>query len=137
MQYALHRERLYARLAAALGLLGLLLAATGLFGVISYLVRRRTNEIGIRVALGAQQRQVLMPFVRTGLLLGLVGVAVGSVASLLAARLLSDFLYGVSPTDPLSFVGAGLVVLATATAASLLPARAAARIDPLRALRHE
>ena len=137
MRYALYYEHTYARLASTLGVLGLFLAATGLFGVISHLVRRRTNEIGVRLALGAQPGQVVMSFVRTGLALGAGGVVLGSCASLVLAGLLSEFLRGVGPRDPLSFIGAAVVVVATIAGASFVPARAAARIDPVRALRHE
>ena len=137
VRLSLYNELVYARLASALGAIGLLLAATGLFGVISYLVRTRTKEIGVRLALGAEPVRILTSFVRTGLALGAAGVAVGSSASLVLADLLSELLYGVSPRDPLSFLGAaGLMLLVTAVAA-LLPSRAALRVDPMQALRHD
>lgn len=137
LRLALYDELLYARLASTLGLLGLFLAATGLYGLISYLVRRRTNEIGLRLALGAPPRQVLSSFVRTGLVFGAAGIAVGSSASLAAADLLSGVLQGVSPRDPLSFLGAAGLVLIVTACASYLPARAVLRVDPMQALRHE
>lgn len=136
MRLALYNELLYARLASTLGLLGLFLAAIGLFGVISYLVQRRTNEIGLRLALGAPHRQVLLSFVRTGLFVGAAGVAVGSSGALVLAGLLSEFLHGVSARDPLSFLGAAGLVLFVTACASYLPARAALRVDPMDALRH-
>jgi len=137
MRYALYTERTYAGLASALGTLGLFLAGTGLFGVISYLIGLRTNEIGIRIALGAQSADVLRTFVGRGLWLSSVGVAVGLCACLALTRLLSGFLYGVSPRDPMSFLGAALVVMLTAAFASYLPARRAAAINPVSALRQE
>jgi predicted permease len=137
MHFALYDEHMYARLASTLGLLGLCLAATGLFGVISYLVRQRRHEIGIRLALGAQSRDVLMNFVKRGLTLSAVGIALGSSVSLFAADLLAPFLQGVSPRDPLSFLAAAGVVSLTAVLASYLPARRAAQVDPMEALRYE
>lgn len=137
MYYALYTEHMYARLASTLGLLGLCLAATGLFGVISYLVRQRTNEIGIRMALGARSGDVLLSFVKRGLALSFVGIAVGSSGSLLAAGLLAPFLRGVSPRDPLSFLAAAGVVSLTAARASYLPARRATKVNPMQALRYE
>ena len=137
MHYALYNEHMYARLASTLGLLGLCLAATGLFGVISYLVRQKTNEIGIRMALGAQSRDVLLSFVKRGLALSFVGIAVGASGSLFAAGLLSPFLRDVSPRDPLSFLAAAGIVSLTAALASYLPARRAAKVDPMQALRYQ
>lgn len=114
-----------------------MLACVGLYGVLSYAVVRRTNEIGIRVALGAQRRKVEWLILREALALALIGVGVGLVAAILATRVTSQLLFGLKPTDPLSFVAATLVLLAVATVAGYVPARRAARIDPLIALRRE
>ncbi|HEX5435936.1 MAG TPA: FtsX-like permease family protein, partial [Gemmatimonadaceae bacterium] len=117
--------------------LALVLAAVGLFGVLSYAVARRTREIGIRVALGAQSGDVRTLVVRQGMLPALVGLGLGIVAALFATRVLASLLYGVAPRDTAAFVAAGLVLLATALVACYLPARRATRVDPLTALRSE
>lgn len=129
--------RLGAMLVGAFGLLALLLATIGLYGVVSYSVSRRTREVGIRMAIGATRWQVLRLILSQGLRLALVGIALGAVAAAAVGRLLESMLYGVSSVDALAFgAAAGLLVL-VAVAANLLPARAAVRIDPLRALRTE
>jgi predicted permease len=131
------QERLLARLSLAFGTVGLLLAAIGLYGVLSYGVSRRTNEIGIRKALGAQHRTVIALVLReTGALL-VVGVVVGSILSALSIRLIASRLYGLAPTDPVSLGVAAILLTAVALAATALPAWRASRIDPLVALRHE
>lgn len=119
------------------GSIALLLAAVGLFGVISYLMSRRTREIGIRMALGAQRGDVLREVLSHGMKLGGIGLGVGLILSGIAARLLSGFLFGVAPFDPLTFVAACGLVMAASLAASYLPARRATRVDPLVALRYE
>jgi predicted permease len=134
---SLTQQKLVARLASFFGLLALLLACVGLYGILSYSVARRTNEIGIRLALGAQRRNVLWLVLREALVLVIVGVGIGLMASLAATRAAETLLYSLKPHDPLTIGLAVLVMLTVAAVAGYLPARRAARIDPLAALRHE
>lgn len=134
---SLVQQKLIARLAAFFGLLALLLACVGLYGVLSYAVERRTNEIGIRMALGAPARAVSWLVLREALALVLGGVFIGVLASLFLTRLAESLLFGLKPTDPLTLTVAPLLLLAVAILASYLPARRAARVDPLLALRVE
>ena len=128
-----------ARMGAALlglfGALALILASIGIYGVLAYSVAQRTSEIGLRMALGAQPRQVLGLVLKQGMLLALIGAAVGVLAALPVARLASGLLYGVSATDPLTYGGITLLLMGVALLACYLPARRATRIDPLVALR--
>jgi putative ABC transport system permease protein len=117
--------------------LGLLLAAIGLFGVLSYTVARRTSEIGLRMALGAQRANVVGAVVRSALLTAVVGLALGLAGSLALARLLASSLFGVQPTDPATLGTVSAVVLVVALLASYVPARRAACVDPVSALRTE
>jgi ABC-type antimicrobial peptide transport system permease subunit len=137
MRDSISQERLVARLATGFGVLALLLASIGLYGVLTYAVTRRTNEIGLRVALGAQQQDVVRMVLKDALKLVLVGALVGTPLALAATRLLRNQLHDVEPTDPLALGVALLVLTASAVAAALLPARRAARLDPLTALRAE
>jgi putative ABC transport system permease protein len=118
-------------------LTALLLAALGIYGTISYLVNERTHEIGIRLALGATRTTILGMILRQGLELAIAGAAAGLVVALIVSHLMAGLLFGVSPTDPLTFIGVTLVLTAAALAASYIPAMRAMRVDPLRALRHE
>jgi len=121
----------------AFGALALTLAAVGTYGVIAYSVSQRTKEIGIRIALGASRHDVLRMVVGGGLRLAVTGVLVGVALSLAAGRLISTLLFGVRPTDPLTFSAVAATLLATAVFAAWIPARRATRVDPMVALRHE
>jgi putative ABC transport system permease protein len=137
MQQAFWEDQMAAGFVGALGLLGIFLGAIGLYGVVAFTVNRRSREIGIRMALGAERRDVLQMVLGQGLTLALIGTGIGLVLSLAAMRLLSTMLYGVRPTDPLTFAGSSALVILVALAASWLPARRAASIDPMRSLRTE
>jgi len=124
-------------LLSSLAALAIGIASMGLYGVVAYAVSRRTREIGIRMALGATSREVLTMVVRDGLTLAIAGVVFGVAGAYFLARLLTRLLYGITPTDPASFLFASLGLLALTLVASYLPARKAARIEPVRALRTE
>jgi predicted permease len=129
--------RIGAALLGAFGTLALLLAAVGLYGVIAYSVSRRTREMGVRTALGAQQSDLVRLVLGHGARLALVGVALGALLAALVGRVFSALLYGVSPLDPLAYGLAAAILIAVSVAANLVPALAAARVDPMRALRSE
>jgi putative ABC transport system permease protein len=131
------QQALYGKMFGAFATIALVLAAVGVYGVISYAVSQRTQEIGVRVALGAQRTDVLRLVVGHGALLGGIGVAIGLVGALAVTRFLRTLLFGVSPFDPASFVGVSLVLTAIALLASYIPARRAAKVDPVEALRYE
>lgn len=122
---------------ALFALTALLLAGLGIYGVISYMVGERTHEIGIRIALGAERSNILRMVLRQGLGLAIAGAAVGLIGALIVSHLMAGLLYGVRPTDPLTFGGVALLLMGVALAACYLPARRALRVDPLIALRHE
>jgi putative ABC transport system permease protein len=124
-------------LVGAFALSAVLLAAVGLYGLISYSVSQRTREIGIRVALGARPAQVMTPVIREGMTLALVGVSLGLVGALAATKLISSYLFGIGRTDPLTFSGVAVLLLLVALLASYIPSRRALRVDPLTALRAE
>lgn len=134
---SLQNVRLMATLATLLGGLAALLAGIGLYGILAYSVGRRIPEIGIRMALGAEQWSVRWMVMKSALLLALAGVAIGLVAALAGTRVVQSLLFGLSPTDPLTFVLAALLMLSVALAAAYLPARRASRVDPVVALRAE
>jgi putative ABC transport system permease protein len=134
---SLSQSRFSTMLLTTFGAIALLLAAIGVYGIISYGVTQRTQEIGIRLALGAQGNQVLGMMVRHGAALAAVGLGVGLVAALALTRLLSTLLFQVSPTDPPTFASGAIILSGVALLAVLLPARRAARVDPLVALRYE
>jgi len=127
--------RFQSTLLAALGAAGLLLAVVGIYGVIALLVVQRTQEFGLRMALGAQRSQVLRMVVRQGVVLALVGIAVGAVAALGATRVLSEMLFGIGPHDPVTFLGVAILLGVSAVVASVVPALRATRVDPLVAMR--
>jgi putative ABC transport system permease protein len=137
VEQSLLQERLLATLASLFGLLALLLACIGLYGVISYNVARRTREIGIRMALGARAGDVSKLVVRQGLALALVGMAIGLAIALAATRFLESLLYDVSATDPLTFIVGGAFLVFVALLACWIPARRATKVDPMVALKYE
>jgi len=118
-------------------LTALLLAGLGIYGVISYIVTARTHEIGIRIALGAERNSILQMVLRQGLALAIAGATVGLVDALIVSHLMAGLLYGVRPTDPLTFTGVTILLIGVALLACYLPARRTLRVDPLIALRHE
>jgi predicted permease len=134
---SLLRERLMATLSGAFGLLAGLLATLGLYGVISYMVARRRNEIGVRIALGADRRRVIRLVLREAGLLLAAGLTAGAVLALWAGRAAAALLYGLKPHDPATLAGAVALLTLVALAASYGPARRAAAVDPMEALREE
>ena len=130
-------RRFSALLMVIFGFVALVLASIGLYGMMSYSVSQRTAEIGIRVALGAQRRDVLTMVIKQAIGLALLGVVAGLVTALALARLLRNLLFGVGAADPLTFGVVAFVLLAVAFLASFVPARRAAKVDPMIALRYE
>jgi predicted permease len=131
------RDRLTARLSTFFGVLALLLACIGLYGVLSYTVSQRTSELGIRMALGAQRGNVLWIILREALTVTIIGAAAGLAISLFATKIIASMLFGLSPLDPITLFGAAAILLAVATLAATLPAWRASRTDPMTALRYE
>jgi putative ABC transport system permease protein len=134
---SLLQEQLLARLASVFGGLALILATVGLYGVVSYSVSRRRSEIGVRMALGSSQGRVVWLILRETAGLLCVAIPLGLAAALVCARFVRSMLFGLTPTDPTTFAGVSFLLLAVAGVAAYLPARRAARIDPLSALRNE
>ena len=134
---SLVEDRLVASFSTLFGLLALALASVGLYGVMAHAVSRRTNEIGVRMALGAQPGQILEMVMRETLLLVVVGVAAGVPIALGASRFIRSELYGLSPNDPFTILITTLVMLGVASLAGYLPARRATKVDPIVALRYE
>ena len=131
------QERMIARLASLFGLLALLLACVGLYGLLSYEVTRRTREIGIRIALGAERRKVIALIIMRGISLTVLGVVAGAAAGLVVTRVLSSLLYDVKPNDWPTYLFVALLLIGVALMASYIPARRAAKVDPMVALRYE
>jgi ABC-type antimicrobial peptide transport system permease subunit len=136
-QISMFIPKMASTLLALFGALALILSVVGLYGVIAYNATQRTREIGVRVALGAERRDVAWLILRQGLWLTAIGLAVGLLLALGAGRLLAKQLVGISPTDPVSFAGTAILLLVVAAAASALPAHRAASLDPLAALRRD
>jgi len=131
------QERFFARLSGSFGLFALLLAAIGLYGVVAYGAARRTNEIGVRLALGAQRRDVTRLVMRESLVLVTLGIGIGLAIALAMTRLISNLLFGLTANDPLTMALATALLVAVAALAGYLPACRAAKVDPMEALRHE
>ena len=130
-------ERILATLGGFFGGLGLIIAAIGLFGVLAFQVARRTNELAVRMALGASRQSVLGLVLRYVVVIVLAGVSIGTVAALMLTGLARRMLFGLTPTDASTFVIAATILGFTAALAGFLPAQRASRVDPLVALRHE
>ena len=133
----INQEITFARLCTAFALLALVIACVGLYGTMSYNVARRTGEIGIRMALGAQRGRVVWMVLREVVLLAAVGLAISVPAALAASKLVESFLFEMKPNDPLALTGSVVTLVSAAILAGYLPARNASRIDPMIALRHE
>ncbi|HEU5453453.1 MAG TPA: ABC transporter permease [Terriglobales bacterium] len=131
------QERIFGELTACFGVLALTLACIGIYGILAYSVARRTNEIGIRIALGARARQVLGMVLGEASWMALVGVAAGAAGALALSRFVGSLLYGIRAADPATFLAAAVLLFAVAVLAGWLPARRASRIQPLQALRHD
>jgi ABC-type antimicrobial peptide transport system permease subunit len=136
VDHAVSPRRFFVILVSAFALLGLVLAALGIYGVISYSVTQRTQEIGVRMALGATLARVQLDVLRATLILALIGIAVGTVASLAISRLIASLLFGTTPSDPATFVAMILILGFIALLAGYIPARRASRINPMVALRN-
>jgi macrolide transport system ATP-binding/permease protein len=137
MSVPLFPFRMAATVLGSFGVLAIVLAAIGIYGVMSYVVAGRTREIGVRIALGAARRDVLLLIIRQGMTLAVVGLGIGLLIAFGVAQLLAKLLFGVSPVDPLTFAGVSLLLALVAALACYIPARRATKVDPLVALRYE
>jgi ABC-type antimicrobial peptide transport system permease subunit len=131
------RERVFAILSGFFGALALLLAAVGLYGLMAYNVTRRTQEIGVRIALGAARQNVLSMILRETLRLTSTGLAIGIASALSVSQLIGNMLYGISAQDPVTLAAVSILLTAVAALAGWIPARRATRVDPMVALRYE
>ena len=137
LSHSVAQPRFYIGLLTSFAVIAFALAALGIYGVISYGVTQRTRELGIRIALGADPRVVMRLVLGRGMLLTLIGMSIGLVGSLALTRLMSGLLFGISPTDPMTFALATMLLAGVAIAACYLPARRATKVDPITALRCE
>jgi ABC-type antimicrobial peptide transport system permease subunit len=137
IEATINQEVTFARLCTAFALLALAIACVGLYGTMSYGIARRTSEIGIRMALGAQRAAVLWMVLREALTLAAIGLAISVAAALATSKLVESFLYGMKRNDPLALATAVLTMAGATLLAGYVPARSASRIDPMAALRHE
>jgi putative ABC transport system permease protein len=131
------RPRFLTLLMVLFSAVALIIATVGIYGVISFSVARRSKEFGLRMALGAQQKDVLGLVMKQGAILALTGVAVGVCAAFALTRMMASLLFGVRPTDAWTFISVSLLLAAVALLASFIPARRATQVDPMQALRHE
>jgi ABC-type antimicrobial peptide transport system permease subunit len=130
-------QRLISALTVLFGIVGLALACVGLYGIMAYNVARRTHELGVRMALGAQKGEILKMIMGHGLRLTLIGLAIGAAGALALTRLMTNLLYGVKPSDPLTFIAVSVLLALVALLACYIPARRAIKVDPMVALRYE
>jgi hypothetical protein len=135
--FGLAPQRVAASVAGSLGVVGLMLTGIGIYGVTAYAVTRRTREIGIRIALGAQRADITRMVLREGLLLTVIGSAMGLIVAAVMSRVLAGFLFGIPPIDPITFAGATVLFAAISLAACYVPVRRATHVDPTQALRYE